>query len=154
MSYREIGTYQRRLDDLFKKAGSFDGDIEMESHWACYLCVLVCGYLEVSVRAALGHYVRSRASAEVLRHVQAGLNGFANPNMEKILQLVGSFDKDWRNELEEATKGEHKDAVDSIVDIRHALAHGRSHGLTMSRITTYYKSAVKVVELLVARCTA
>ena len=66
--------------------------------------------------------------------------------MEKILDLVGEFDLDLRHELEKATEGELKDAVDSVVSNRHQIAHGQDVGINFSTIRQYWEKVIRVIE--------
>ncbi|MFQ5949777.1 MAG: HEPN domain-containing protein [Nitrospiria bacterium] len=148
----EIVRYQQRLDRLFKQIEAFSGDAELQSHWARYLCVLVSGFLENSVRAIYRQYSRKKAAPYVANYVDAQLKGFQNPKMEKILELTKLFSSEWESELRSVTQGEPKDAVDSIVANRHRISHGEFVGVTFTRICDYYKNAIKVIELIEKQC--
>lgn len=69
-------------------------------------------------------------------------------NAERLLQLVGRFDLNWRKELEEFIAGERKAALDSIVANRNQIAHGQSGDLTYARVQTYYANICEIVEFL------
>ena len=150
----ELVRGRQRLDNLFARIGALGGDIELQSHWARYLCVLVSGYLETSVRRIYSEYARTRAAENVADYVYAQLSSFQNPKMEKILELTGSFSREWADDLKVATEGEQKDAVDSIVANRHRIAHGESVGITYATMRRYYENAVRVVELIEQQCAA
>ncbi len=64
MSLVEITRQRQRLDDLFQKAKNLP-DAEAQSHWSRYLCVLVSGFLENSVRITYTEYARKRANSFV-----------------------------------------------------------------------------------------
>ena len=100
--------YQQRLDDLFKKIVAFAEDIELQSHWARYLCILVSGFLETSVRAIYSQYANTKAAPYVAHYVDSQLQSFQNPNMERILQLARSFSPEWEEHLRSVTQGEPK----------------------------------------------
>lgn len=144
----EVGRQKQRLDNLFERIATFSGDPELQSHWSRYLCVLVSGYLETSVRAIYREYVQKRADPSVLNFVDSQLNEFRNPNMRKILELAHLFNPQWESQIKVATDGQLKEAVDSIVANRHKIAHGDDVGITYTRIRDYYLNAVKVVDLL------
>ena len=146
-----IHQQKQRLDDLFK-AGRNISDIEMRSHWCRYLCVLVCGFLENSVELCLSEYSKRVTNVVVSNFVSAKLRSFQNPKMGAILDLFGSFNPDWKTQLEAATQGQLSDSVNSIVGNRHKIAHGQSVSLSMSSLVAYYKDAVAVVELLEKTC--
>lgn len=149
----EAVRYKQRLDELFKKTTAFSEDPELQSHWAKYLCILVSGFLETSVREIYSQYAKNKAAPFVANYVEGQLSGFQNPKMEKILQLTRSFSPQWESDLRKATEGELKDAVDSIVENRNKIAHGESVGITYVRIHRYYQSAIKVIELIENLCT-
>jgi HEPN superfamily RiboL-PSP-like protein len=146
-----IHQQKQRLDELFKAAGTLS-DIEIQSHWSRYLCVLVSGFLENSVELCLSEYSRRAANNEVANFVSARLRGFQNPKMGAILELLGSFNADWRTRVEAATEGQLSDSVNSIVGNRHRIAHGESVSLSMSSLASYYKDAVAVIDLLQRTC--
>jgi hypothetical protein len=144
----QIASHKDRLDALFSKVGSLGGDSEMQSHWSRYLCVLVSGFIEASVRGLLADFAVNKSHRSIAAFVDRHLEGFQNPKMEKILALVGSFCEDWQNKLRASTNGELKDAIDSVVANRHLIAHGRSVNISFVTIKDYYSRTVKVVDLL------
>lgn len=148
----EAVRYQQRLDHLFKKISAFPDDIELQSHWARYLCILVSGFIETSVQAIYSQYAREKAAPNIANYVTRRLERFTNPNMEDILTLSGMFNKEWRNQLENATEGELKAAVDSIVANRNLIAHGADVGISFGTIKSYYQSVVKVIGLIESNC--
>lgn len=150
----EVVRYKNQLDELFNKISALSEDLELQSHWSRYLCIRISGFLEVSVRAIYGEYAKEKAAPYVANYVESQLKNFQNPNWEKILNLARSFNPGWADNLESATEGELKDAIISIVTVRHSIAHGGSGGITYRRIKDYYENAVKVVELIENQCNA
>ena len=151
MMLRELSTQRQRLDELFEKARQIQ-DLELQAHWSRYLCVLVSGYIENSVRLLLFEYAKKRAQPIVASYVLNRIEQFQNPTMGAILELMGRFSQDWKNELAAQTEGELKESVNSIVGLRHRIAHGASVDLSMVPMTRYYRNAVKVVELIELCC--
>ncbi len=149
----EVVRYQQRLDNLFSKAGTLSTDIEVQAHWARYLCVLVSGFIEMAVRETYSQYARNKAAPYVANFVDGRLRGFQNPNMERILQLTRLFSPQWEEHLRNSIEGEPKDAIDSIVANRNRIAHGEDVGITYVRIKSYYESAIKVVEVIEEQCS-
>ncbi len=153
MSIKNLETikYQQRLDDLFKKVKLIE-DIELQDHWARYLCILVSGFLETSISIIYTEYAQKCANSNIASYVEKQLKGFQNPNMTKILALAGSFNADWRKELEKTTESQIKDSIDSVVRIRNGIAHGQIMGVRYVSIRDHYQDAVKVVELIEKQC--
>jgi len=137
---------------LFAQISAFSGELELQSQWARYLCVLVSGFLEVSICATYNQFVKTSASPQVVNFVKCQLDGFQNPKMGKIIELTRAFNSEWASALETATEGRLKDSVDSIVANRHQIAHGRDVGITYARIKSYYEDAIEVVDLIEKTC--
>jgi hypothetical protein len=148
---QEVWRYRQRLDGLFKKTGQIT-DLELQAHWARYLCVLTSGFLEVSVRALFGQYARRVSAPSVASYVEKRLEDFQSAKMNNICALTKMFNEEWAEQLETDTVGELKDAVDSIVANRHQIAHGNDVGITHARMKAYYERSVKVVDLIRAWC--
>jgi hypothetical protein len=144
---------QQKLDGLFKKVGNLGDDLELQSHWAKYLCILVSGWIETSIRTIYIQYARKQSPEFIGNFIEYTLGDFQNPKMTKILELARSFNPDWEERLRKETDGERKDAIDSIVNNRHRVAHGEPSDITYARIATYYKKAIEVVDLVSAQCS-
>jgi hypothetical protein len=153
MNDRELLRYKQRLDHLYKQVDLLPADEpEVQAHWARYLCVLTSGFLETAIRRIYSKYAQDRSHAHVSRYVAKKLDRFTNPKMGRIIELTGLFNKEWAGELQQNTVGELKDAVDSVVDIRHHIAHGRDTNISYVRMRKYYDSVVRVVNLLEQQC--
>ncbi len=152
MSNVEITRYKSRLDNLFGQVSSFSDEIELQSHWARYLCILVSGFIETSVSAIYIQYSREKSHVYVASYVSSRLERFTNPKMKDILELAGRFSPDWRQQLEGITTDEQKDAVDSIVANRNRIAHGANVGISYDRVRKYYQNILKVIQTLEDTC--
>jgi hypothetical protein len=135
------------LDAAFVRAGKVE-DLQAQADLACYLCVLVAGYLEQAARHILGDFAVRKAHPSVARFVERRLGGFTNANSRKLCDLVGDFDSQARERMETFVSGERKDAVDSVIANRHQIAHGRDVGLTIIRISAYYEHVSETVGFL------
>lgn len=134
---------ETELDALFEKAGQ--AQEELQASLARYACVLASSYLEAAFRELLVLYTRARANAAVLRYVDSTLSAFRDPNMEKILQLVGRLDPEYRRLLEAEASGKVKDSVDSISANRNNISHGRRSGISLGQVRSYYHDARTIV---------
>ena len=152
MKNRETIQAKDRLDDLFSRVNEFSEDLELQSHWARYLCVRVSGFIETSIRSILSEYARKTSAPPVANYVESRLSSFQSPNMERILQLLRSFNSTWYDQLKSSTEGEPKDAIDGIKANRDRIAHGGNVGITYTTISRYYQNALKVVELIEDQC--
>jgi hypothetical protein len=144
----EVTRYRQRLDALFSRVSTISHDLELQAHWARYLCILTSGFIEESVRILLSEYVQKRADSNISRYVNAQLEGFQNPKAGKILDLLRAFDIAWAESAEQFLGDERKDAIDSIVNNRNQIAHGRNVGISYVTIRNYYEKAVEAVDFI------
>lgn len=144
-----ILTKKNRLDAVFYRVSNLpEDDLQVRSDLACYLCVLVSGFVESTVSDIAATYCRVRSSPTVMNYIALRLSRTGTLNTERLLQFVGSFDPNWRDQLDDFVIGERKDALDSVVANRHNIAHGESVGLTYMRIKNYYKRICEVVDFV------
>lgn len=80
-----IADYENRLDRLIELADELPSDPEILAHWSEYLCILLYGYLEVSVRHILSRHARSRSHPNVARYVEAQVGTFVSPTPTKLI---------------------------------------------------------------------
>ena len=134
---------ETEIASLFEQAGSLQE--ELQASLARYACVLASSYLEAAFRELVSSYTRFRAGDPIRRYVDSTLGTFRDPNMEKILQLLGRFNEEYRSSLEEQTVRELKDSLDSISANRNSVAHGRRSGISLGQVQKYYRNARTVV---------
>ncbi|MBI5604278.1 MAG: hypothetical protein HY879_13095 [Deltaproteobacteria bacterium] len=127
-------------------------DEEILAHWAKYVCVLTSGFVENSMRMILQDYVKRHANSPVVNFVDKRIEGLTNLNDDKIAQLLGSFNPNWREKYLQTRTSEQKDAIDSVVANRHLIAHGRSVGITLSRMKNFYNEIVRAVKIIDEVC--
>jgi hypothetical protein len=149
---------KQSIDHLFSIIDGFvrdeETDNEVKSCLAKYLCVVVSGFLETSIREIYSDYARNKSHENVTNFVSSSLKNFQSAKMGNILTLTETFSTNWKSELERKTIGEIKDSVDSLVDNRHHIAHGRDVGITFDSARKYYKNVVKVLQLIEKQCSA
>lgn len=137
-----------RLDATFARTPSSSADLEVQADYAKYLCVLVSGFFENAIVALVLHYAECRSAPEIAAFVERQLDRWTNPNAEKILSLFGSFNAGWRTALEGYLVDERKDSVNSLVALRHKIAHGESVGTSLSQVRAHYMVILDVVNFL------
>jgi hypothetical protein len=148
----EFTRAKQQIDAVFKLGSNLPPESEILSHWARYLCVLTSGLLEHSMRAMLSEYVEKRAHPTVARYVQQHLDRVTNLNEENLGQLLGRFSGQWRLDFDTVLTDEQKDAIESIVANRNAIAHGRQVGITLSRMRAYYQRVTEVLDWILSHC--
>ena len=145
---RELLAAKQRIRNLVDRIDAFQGDSELQSDLAKYLCISISGFLENSLRIIYSEYANLKSHPNIGNYVDYQLDGFQNANMEKILTLAGSFSQTWRKELEDLTKDTIKSSVDSLIANRHLLAHGESVGVTIGAVKRQYRDIVELVTFI------
>jgi hypothetical protein len=145
----QVDSLRKRLDAAFARVASLkEMDLEVQSDFARYLCVLVSGYVETVVAQIAIEHCERRAQPSVSSYAGSQLSRVQNVNADRLLQLMGYFDSAWRKELEAFIDGRRKEALDSVVALRNEIAHGKHVGVTYARIREYYLSIKEVVEFV------
>jgi len=144
----EVSRLQMRLDNVFARASTVSGDPELQSDYARYLCVLVAGFFENAIVALILDVAQRRSAPEVASFVENQLDWWTNPNTEKICALLGAFSAGWRNAAEGFLVDERKASINSLMALRHKIAHGESVGTTLSQVKAYYKTIQGVVSFI------
>jgi hypothetical protein len=148
--FRQI---QRSRDLITAVDRATAGDLELQSHWARYLCVLAAGIFENALPAIYGAYIRTRSAPNVAAFASAALASIRNPKSERFLEIASCFDSTWPYDLMTYldTNG-HRDAIDSIIANRNLIAHGKISGITLSRFKDYFSKAIEVLEFIEEQC--
>lgn len=136
---------RNRLDATFARVPTSTADIETQADFAKYLCVLVSGFLENAIVAMVLDMAQRRSADSVAQFVERQLDYWTNPTSDKIIKLLGQFDAQWRIALEVYLVEERKEAVNSLVALRHKIAHGESVGTSLSQVKEYYTTVLDVV---------
>lgn len=120
-------------------------ELELRADFARYLCVLVSGFLEQSVRNATADFVKRRAHTVVANYVVKGTDRIANLKTTKLKEHLVAFDPSWQLQLDALLTDEAKDAIDSVVALRHGIAHGQPADVTFERIARYYSEIKRTI---------
>ena len=148
----EVTRLQQTLDATFQRVSAVPNEPELLSDFARYLCVLVSGFLEQAVQELVLEHARKRSSPTVQRYVESRMRRFSNVKAQRLVDLFGSFDPDWRKDLEGFLVDERKDAVDSVIALRNTISHGRYAGITISRVGNYYNEIKGIVDHVAGIC--
>lgn len=144
----EVSRLRKRLEATLDRAPSSSTDIEVQSDFAKYFCILVSGFLENAIVALILDFAQRRSSPEITLYIERQLEFWTNPNTDKIIQLLGSFSPDWRVASEQFLIDERKATVNSLIALRNKIAHGESVGTSLGQVKAYYVIALEVVDFV------
>lgn len=154
MKTRQLISKKQQLDWLIQQAASLHGDqLELQAHWARYLCVLAAGFLENALAEVYSRYARGCANPQVANYVEVVLGRLQNPKSDKFLSIARAFDRSWEEDLQAfIEENGRKDAIDSIMANRHQIAHGKDSGISLVRVKEYLGRSIEVIEYIETQC--
>jgi len=152
----------RRVSDRIRLEVAIDairrerscGDIsnEDEDRFAQLVAIWASGYLEATCRELLLGYARGRAENSVIGYVGWHLDRVRSPNTGRMTAEIGKFDPGVARELRQFAEERIGHGIDSIVSMRHSVAHGRPPDMSLDRILKQFDEArefaAKMEELL------
>jgi len=142
-----VYTHRQKIDNLFKKVALFE-EPDIQSEWSKYLCILVSGFVEESLRVLLEKYCANKASPNIQKFVGKKIDNITNCKTNKIKTILDEFSSDWSNEFTNRISDQIKTAIDNVVENRNKIAHGRSISMSYHNISNYYSNVKKAVEIL------
>ena len=148
-----ILSHRQRIDNLFKKVASISNPSD-QSEWSKYLCVLVSGFIEESLRVMLEEYTKTHSATNIQNFVENQIVSITNCKTSRILEILRKFSQGWADDFSNQIQtqslkpDEIKNSIDSVISNRHNIAHGRNGGITYATISNYYNSIKKAVEIL------
>ena len=154
MHNRKLNSQLQRLRSLIERtAAASDGDLELQGHWGCYLCILVAGFLENAIGEIYAEFAHNVGSEPVANFVAKRVLRIQNPKAQRFIETAGTFKKEWANDLGVFLDQEgRKDAIDGIMNNRHLIAHGQSAGISVVRVKDYLDKCIEVVDFIENQC--
>ncbi len=154
MENQEVSRQLQRLRDLFTKTNeACGGNIEMQSHWAKYLCIRVAGLLENALPDIYRRFVTGAAPTPIANFAGKQLDKIQNPKTPRFIEVARSFKSVWGDDLEQfANDNGRREAIDSIMSNRHRIAHGEDSGITVAQVKDYLDKAFEVLEFIEQQC--
>jgi len=148
----QLTSARDRLKHAFSLVPGQGSEEEVLSHWARYLCVLLSGHIEESVRLTLTDFCKDKAHRSIANYVESRLDTLTNLNEEKLHSTLCNFNVDWGENFRATRTDAQKDALNSVIANRNQIAHGRSVGLTLSTMKNYYREVKSLLRLVENTC--
>ena len=154
MNNRELTRHIQGLKNLFVRTQKASGgDIEIQSHWAKYLCVLSAGFLENALCEIYADFCKRAASEHVANFASKILSRIQNPKANRFIEVASSFKKSWGEDLEAFVEEDgRREAIDSIMNNRHQIAHGKISNISIAQLQNYLDKAIEVVNFIETQC--
>jgi hypothetical protein len=138
---------RRRLERAFAIADSIDAlNFEQKGLATHHLCILLTGVLEESVRLHISEYALLKSHARIANFVSNQIEYLTNLHSEKIETTLRQMDEDVADEVAGFLDDRRRSALNSLMGLRHKIAHGKDGGGTSLNTVKSYRDVV--VEIL------
>lgn len=149
-------SHRKRIEYLIKQTPTNSkgvaSEIEISAHWAKYVCVLISGFIEQSIKEMLFEYASETTEQRVLKYIQSTWNESKNMKCDPIKEILTSFDELWGNNFETwLDKDERKKQINEIISWRNRIAHGEeanTTNVTLVSVTEKFKIACDLVDFI------
>ncbi len=130
-----------------------NNDLELQAHWAKYICVLCAGFLEFAIAQLYSDVAKQSAPVFIHNHVTHYLFKIQNPKATKFVEVAKSFKPEWGEALQQFVEdGGRSEAIGNIMKNRHLIAHGKDSQITISKITDYLNKSIEVLDFIELQC--
>ena len=152
MPLHAIEARKVQLDEFFRRASHSSISEEVRSDLAKHGIVLVCGFVEQSVKMIIMDKIAYRAHPRVQNFVRRHFERGTNYSCEAISQLLERFDIQWRDRFRVLLKSRDDlvEALRSAYTLRNSIAHGGSPDCGLSTVGQLYASAKEVIDAMEA----
>jgi RiboL-PSP-HEPN len=142
-NYQRITAIIKLMDNALQ-----DADIKLQTVFSSHLTTLASGHVEISVRAILGEYARTRSNEQLKKFVHKTVSWENSLNVEKIEKILDRFDSDWVKKLAAKISLEEKEAINSLKTLRDDIAHGKHNGTGYIVVQRYFSESIKFIQKL------
>lgn len=118
-----------------------------------YALIRASGTAEYVYRAIIADYFAALGNAKIDKYLDKAIRqGSMSATYENMSNLLGKFDETWKSEFSQSVnRNEHgeqiKASAKSLVQNRHAFAHGRPIAASFSDIKSYYQDMILLIEI-------
>ena len=150
MTNRELANQEAKIRVLIRTTReATDGEIELQSHWAKYLCILVAGFVENTLQILYSDYVLRSTLTPVARFAVGVIRSIQNPRPKRFVEVASGFKEEWGTQLEAFLDLDGRgDAFNSVMQARHQIAHGKNSDISLARVSDYFEKIVQVANFV------
>ncbi len=138
----------QRIDHLVTTLDSTVDSVDpiIQNLYASQVVLAAAGYVESATTHILSEYAqRHGGNPRVSRYIARTVLRNNSLNCEKIKNILDRFDSEWWLTLDRETSDQKKSAVNSLKNLRDAIAHGKQNGTGYTTVKTYYSECKKFV---------
>ena len=111
-----------------------------------YLCVISSGTLEECLRLHISEYARVKSLGYVAAFVTGRVSKTTNLTAGKLINLLGELDDSLADEMTAFIDDRRKAALNSLISLRHAVAHGKDSSTSLHTVTLYKDVVLEILD--------
>jgi len=116
-----------------------------KSYLAKFLIVFICGIYEEAIETIVNEMAQKKSTSEIAAYISNTMNAyFRNPDINNICTCLNRFNPEWRKQIKNLPQ-QQKQALDSIVSNKNAIAHGQQVTILLSDVTQYYIDSKNII---------
>lgn len=124
-------------------------NLKFASMLSGYLVVYISGIYEDCIEYLFIQRAGINNDEEIKNFVKTLIDHhFRNPNYENIKKMVKALDPRYKDIFYEKINNENVVALNSIINNKNNIAHGKSSNATIREIKNYHKNTLKIFEVL------
>ena len=148
------------LDDIQTKIAALPSTDRMRQYLTNYALIRTCGIAEFVYRSIITDYFSKYSSTQINKYLESTIRNASHSVLyDNICALLGKFDDSWRNNFQ-TTVATHTNSsgkndkeklilsTKSLVNNRHAFAHGKSTSVSFTQIKEYFKDVIELIKIL------
>jgi hypothetical protein len=142
MSARQVHSqlrsqFQTTVDRLNKIPNS---EIETQSEYIRFLLVRLSGFVEFTFEAIVREYVMTNSYGRIQSFADSFAGAVGTPNSDRLCQFLNRLDPIWSTSLKQFLElEERKTSLNSLIGLRHLVAHGRPASIGISSFSDYLR---------------
>jgi len=100
MRSQSLSSQLQRLRWLISQANELNaGQLELQAHWARYICVLSAGFLENALTDVYSQYARACSTPAIADYIVSTLRKLQNPKAKRFEDTAKAFNTTWEEDL-------------------------------------------------------
>jgi hypothetical protein len=136
-----------RLGRAFAATAALDPlALELKGLLIRHLCVITAGVLEECLRLHISEYARVKSLGYVAAFVTNRVSKTTNLTAERLIGLLGEFDRGLADEMAAFIDDRRKAALNSLISLRHAVAHGKDSSSSLVTVTAYKDVVLEILD--------
>lgn len=155
-----IDDCNNELDDIQTRISALSPTDKEMKYLTDYALIRTCGTAEIVYKSIIADYFKIYSSSQLDKYLESTIRDASHSALyENMCKLLDKFDDSWCKNFKNAVAA-HADllgnndkeklilSAKSLVNNRHAFAHGKSMSASFAQIREYFSDVVELIKIL------